>query len=210
VTFLRVALTGGIATGKSWVLTRFAFHQVPTIDADVIAHDVARAGQPASTDIRQRFGDDVFRSDGELDRQELGARVFDDPDERKALEAIIHPHVRAAIDRWFSEVETEGQALFAVADIPLLFETSRQEEFDIVVVTACPPSLQLERIVARDHLSAIEASQRITIQLPTERRLGAADFEVRTDMSDADTDRQVDEIYEALSGQARGDGTEGL
>ena len=203
-----MALTGGIATGKSWVLTRFAYHQVPTIDADVIARDVVRAGQPASTDIRQRFGDDVFRSDGELDRQGLGARVFEDPDERKALEAIVHPHVRAAIDQWFSEVETEGQALFAVADIPLLFETGRQEAFDIVVVTACPPSLQLERIMARDHLNTIEARRRITTQLPTERKVGAADFVVRTDMSDADTDRQVDDIYETLSRRARGGSSE--
>jgi dephospho-CoA kinase len=206
VTFQRVALTGGIATGKSWVLTRFAFHGVPTIDADAIAHDVVRAGQSASTDIRQRFGDAVFRPDGELDRPGLGARVFDNPEERQALEAIVHPHVRAEIDRWFSEVDSQNEVLFAVADIPLLFETGRQEEFDIVVVTACPPSLQLERLTARDHISEVEARQRITAQLPTERKVAAADFVVHTDVSNADTDRQVDEVVRILSSKSRVEG----
>ena len=199
MTVLRVALTGGIATGKSWVLARFATHDVPTIDADTIAHDVVRAGQPATADIRRRFGDDVFRPDGELDRQGLGARVFDNPEERKALEAIVHPHVQAAIDRWFSKVDTEGGAPFAVADIPLLFETGRQGEFDRVVVTTCRPSLQLERLMARDRVSKTDARQRIAAQLPAERKVAAADFVVRTDVSGADTDWQVDEVVRVLS-----------
>lgn len=195
---LQVALTGGIATGKSFVLARFAFNKVPTIDADTIAHDVVRLGQPASADVRQRFGDEVFRPDGELDRQRLGARVFDNPEERRALEAIVHPHVRAAISRWFSMVETEGHAQFAVADIPLLFETGRQGEFDRVVVTTCTPGLQLERIMTRDHISETEARHRVAAQLPSEGKVAAADFVIRTDVSDADTDRQVDEVIRVL------------
>ena len=199
MTLLRVALTGGIATGKSWVLARFAYREVPTIDADTIAHDVVRAGQPASADILECFGDDVFRQDGELDRQALGARVFDNPEERKTLEAIVHPHVRAAIGRWFSNVEAEGHARFAVADIPLLFETGRQGEFDRVVVTTCPASLQLDRLMSRDHISETEARQRIAAQLPAEEKVEAADVVVRTDGSYTDTERQVDEIVRVLS-----------
>ena len=203
---LQVALTGGIATGKSFVLARFAFHKVPTIDADTIARDVVRVGQPASADIRQRFGDDVFRSDGELDRQGLGARVFDNPEERRALEAIVHPHVRAAISRWFSMVETEGHARFAVADVPLLFETGRRGEFDRVVVTTCTPSLQLERVMTRDDISETEARHRVSAQLPSEGKVAAADFVIRTDASEADTGRQVDEVIRVLQ---RESGVEG-
>lgn len=198
MTLLHVALTGGIATGKSFVLARFAFHKVPTIDADTIVHDVVRAGQPASENIRLRFGDDIFHPNGELDRQELGARVFHNPKERKALEAIVHPHVRAAINRWFSIVRSDGHARFAVADIPLLFETGRQGEFNRVVVTTCTPSLQLERLITRDRLRETEARDRIAAQFPTERKLTAADFVVHTDVSDADTNRQVDEIVRIL------------
>jgi dephospho-CoA kinase len=159
---------------------------------------VVRAGQPAAADIRQRFGDDVFRPDGELDREGLGTRVFDNPEERKALEAIVHPHVRAAIDRWFTKVAIEGHSRFAVADIPLLFETGRQREFDRVVVTTCTPSLQLERLMTRDNISEIEARHRIGAQLPTEGKVAAADFVVRTDVSDAVTDRQVDGVIRVL------------
>jgi len=203
VTVLRVALTGGIATGKSSVLARFTFLDVPTIDADTISHHVTRASQPASADIRQRFGDEVFRPDGGLDRKRLGARVFNNSEERKTLEAIVHPRVRTAIDRWFSKVEADGQALFAVAAIPLLFETGRQGDFDHVVVTTCPPSLQLERLTARDHISETEARQRITAQLPAEDKVAAADFVIHTDVSEANTEHQVDEIVRAL-GQKSG------
>ena len=134
------------------------------------------------------------------------ARVFDNPEERKALEAIVHPQARAAIDRWFSKVETAGHALLAVADIPLLFETGRQGAFDRVVVTTCPRSLQLERLMTRDHISETAARQRIAAQLPTEGKVAAADFVVRTDVSDADTDRQVDEVVRVLG---HGSGVEG-
>lgn len=207
MTVLRVALTGGIATGKSWVLTRFAFLEVPTIDADTVAHDVTRASQPASADIRRRFGDGVFRPDGGLDRKRLGARVFNDPEERKSLEAIVHPRVRDVIDRWFLKVETDQQALFAVAAIPLLFETGRQGDFDHVVVTTCSPNLQLERLTTRDHISKTEARQRITAQLPVEEKVAAADFVVHTDVSDANTDQQVDEIVQTLGCGVHGQGS---
>lgn len=202
MTLLRVALTGGIATGKSFVLDRFASQGVPTIDADTIARDVVRPTHPASADIRQRFGDDVFRPDGEVDRPRLAARVFDNPAERKALESIVHPHVRAVIDLWFATVETTGRSPFAVADIPLLFETGRQGEFDHVVVTTCSPSLQLDRLMARDQISETEARQRIAAQLPTESKVADANFVIHTDRSEADTHRQVDEVVRVLSGGA--------
>jgi hypothetical protein len=110
VTLLQVALTGGIATSKSFILARFASHKVPTIDADRIAHDVVRAGQPPAADIRQRFGDDVFRPDGELDREGLGTRVFDNPEERKALKVIM----QIEIDNNFADF---GRAINSVPTI---------------------------------------------------------------------------------------------
>ena len=200
MTLLRVALTGGIATGKSFVLDRFASQGVPTIDADTIARDVVRPNHSASADIRQRFGDDVFRPDGEVDRPRLAARVFDNPAERRALESIVHPHVRAAIDLWFANVETTGRSQFALADIPLLFETGRQGEFDHVVVTTCSPSLQLDHLMARDQINKTEARQRIAAQLPTESKVADADFVIHTDRSEADTHRQVDEVVRVLNG----------
>ncbi len=190
---LRVALTGGIATGKSYVLGRFAALGVPTIDADAIAHDVVRAEQPAASEIRAHFGDDVFHSSGEVDRARLARRVFDDAAERAVLESIVHPRVRAAIDERFASIT----APFAVADIPLLFETGRESAFDRVVVTACAPDRQRERLLARDATDA-GALKRLAAQLPTADKVARADYVVWTDGTFAETDAQVDAVHAAL------------
>lgn len=195
----RVALTGGIATGKSYVLGRFASRNVPTIDADLIAHDVMRAGQPAAEEIRRRFGDDVFDADQEIDRQRLAARVFDDAAERKTLEAIVHPLVREAINQWFKQVEGEDRSPFAIADIPLLFETGRQQGFDRIVVTSCPLGVQLNRLLARS-MTENDARKRIAAQLPTGEKVSGADFTILTDGSFEDTDRKIEAVYTALGG----------
>ena len=195
---LRVALTGGIATGKTHVLGRFAARHVPIVDADRIAHDVVRSGEPAWAAIRTRFGPDVFTGEGQLDRQRLATHVFADPAARADLETIVHPHVRRAIDAWFQQVAHDGAARFAVADIPLLFEMNRAEDFDRVVVTACDQDTQLRRLMARDELSEEDAERRLAAQLPTAHKVARADFVVQTGGPFQETDRQVDAIYRAL------------
>ncbi len=191
---LRVALTGGIATGKSYVLGRFAALGVQTIDADTIARDVVQAGQPASDEIRAHFGDGVFHVNGEVDRARLAQRVFDDSAERTVLESIVHPRVRIAIDEWFAGLS----AALAVADIPLLFETGRESAFDRVVVTACAPDRQRERLVARDAAHPSDAQKRMDAQLPTAEKVSRGDYVVWTDGSFAETDAQVETVYAAL------------
>ena len=201
VTFIRLALTGGIATGKSYVLGRLAAREVPTIDADRIAHRVMRNGGPAVAAIRRRFGPGVFGPDAEIDRHQLAQLVFGDTRDRKDLEAIVHPYVRRSIEDWFTQVEANGRASFAVADIPLLFETARQNEFDRVVVTRCPLNVQLDRLRARGFTEE-EARKRMAAQVPNDKRIAGADFEIRTEGSYAETDRQVDEVYNLLTQEA--------
>lgn len=199
---LRVALTGGIATGKSHVRARFAARGVPTVDADRVAREVVEPGRPAWTALRTRFDPALFTPDGALDRRRLAALVFDDAAARAALEAIVHPHVRAAIDDWFERLATSSAAPFGIADIPLLFETDRAAEFDRVIVTACDAATQLARLTQRDRLSPDAGRKRLAAQLPTAVKAARADFVVRTDGSFDDTDRQVESIYRALSGPA--------
>jgi dephospho-CoA kinase len=199
---LRVALTGGIATGKSRVLRRLAALGVPTIDADELARLVVRSGEPAWRAIRARFGPDVFGPDGEVDRRRLGELVFADNEARRDLETIVHPEVYAAVQVWFETLEPDAGG-FAVADIPLLFETDHQSDFDRVIVTACPRDEQHRRLMDRDNLSAAEASRRIASQLPTEVKVAAADFVIRTDGAVQETDRQVDDLVSRLSAEAK-------
>lgn len=199
---LRVVLTGGIGTGKSHVVRLLRGRGVPTIDADQLARAAVQPGQPALDGLRGRFGSGVAAAGGVLDRARLGRLVFADPAARSALEALVHPPVRAAIDQWFRRCRDAAGAPFAVADVPLLFETRRAGAFDRVVVAACGPALQLRRVMARDGLAEADVRRRMAAQLPIAEKVERADAVVRTDGSFADTERQVDALCRALAAAA--------
>lgn len=194
---LRVGLTGGIATGKSTVVENLRRHGVAVVDADALARAAVEPGAPGLAAIVEHFGADVLTADGNLDRKALGAIVFDDPAERRVLEAIVHPYVRLAIERWFEDVEREGRTL-GIADIPLLFETGRAQDFDYVVVVACDAATQRDRLVARDNLSGPEADRRIASQWPIADKVHRADAVVWTDGTLADTARRTDDLVATL------------
>jgi dephospho-CoA kinase len=201
-TFLRVALTGGMATGKSTCLRRFAARGVPTLDADLLAREAVAPGSAGLQAVIARFGPPVTAADGTLNRAALASIVFADPAARSDLEALIHPYVLARIGGWFEEQAAEaalpGRCRFAVADVPLLYEAGRADEFDVVVVAACPAEMQLTRIRERDGLSEDDARRRLEAQWPIDRKRALADFVVDTSGSIAWTERQVDEIVTAL------------
>ena len=194
----RVGLTGGIATGKSYVRSRFEALGVPTIDADVLARAAVAPGSTGLAAVVKRFGSGVLDSSGGLDRRTLAAIVFADPEARRALEAIVHPVVRTQADEWFRALDPVRHA-FAIADIPLLFETGGNRDYDAVIVTACDPEEQVRRIVARDHVTDAEARQRIAAQLPIEEKVRRADYVIRSDGTHEETDRQVRKIFNQLS-----------
>jgi dephospho-CoA kinase len=194
---VRVALTGGIATGKSTVLRRIAAAGLPTIDADVLARQVVAPGAPAYAAVVARFGVGVIDDTGAVDRRALAAIVFADPSARRDLEAIVHPAVYEAIAAWFAALPGDTPA--AVADIPLLYETGRDKDFDMVVVVACEPDEQIRRVTARDGISKGEAEARIAAQWPIERKVAAAHHVIWTTGAVADTDRQVDDLVKQLT-----------
>jgi len=193
----RIPLTGGIATGKSHVRAAFEALGVPTIDADRHARAVVAPGTDGWRAVRARFGEGVIGPDGEIDRKRLAAIVFADAGARRDLEAIVHPAVRRTIDAWFASLSAP-EAPFGVADIPLLYETGRQAEFDGVIVAACSPETQLRRLTDRDHLTDDEAQMRIRAQLPIEDKARLADWVIRTDGTFSDTAAQVHSIWQLL------------
>jgi len=194
---LKVALTGGIATGKSYVLDRFHRLGVDCLDADRLAHEVTAAGTEATAAIAARFGPDILDPTGAVDRAKLGPMVFSDQAARRDLEAIVHPAVYRAILAGFRAFELVGAPL-AIADIPLLYETGRQADFDRVIATVCAPSVQVARLMKRG-LSEHEARQRLTAQMPAMEKADRADEVVRTNGTFQETDAQVDEILARLS-----------
>ena len=188
----RIALTGGMGTGKSHVRAVFAALGVPTIDADTLAHGAIAAGTPGAAAVVARFGTSIRLADGSIDRRALGVIVFDDVAARRDLEAIVHPAVYNAINRWFQE---QADAIgLAVADIPLLFETAHEGDFDVVIVAACPPEEQLRRLMERDRLSEADARSRIAAQLPIEEKIRRANYVVWTTSTAEETEGQVRDI----------------
>jgi dephospho-CoA kinase len=195
---LKVALTGGIATGKSYVLEQFRRRGVPCLDADALAHGVTAAGTEATTAIAARFGAEVLAADGSVDRKALGPIVFADAAARRELEAIVHPAVYRAIAAGLRAFELLGDGAFAVVDVPLLYETGADTTFDRVIVTACAPDVQLARLIERG-LTDEAAQQRLAAQWPTERKTSRADFVINTGGTFAETDEQVERVMKSLS-----------
>jgi dephospho-CoA kinase len=193
----RVALTGGIATGKSYVRSRFENLGVPTIDSDLLARDAVAPGTAGLAAVAERFGQRVVQSDGSLNRHALANIVFSDPESRKALEAIVHPYVRRRTDEWFHGLDVHRHR-YAMADIPLLYEVHRHKDFDAVVVVACSPETQLRRLLDRG-ISEPEARQRLAAQLPLADKITRADHVIHTDGSFEETDRQVRTLHARLS-----------
>lgn len=197
---VRAALTGGIATGKSYTLGRFAALGVPVVDADQLARDAVAPGSPGLQAVAQRFGPALLKPDGTLDRPALGRIVFADQSARAALESIIHPEVYRQINQWL--VTLPPGTRVAIADIPLLYETGHRYEFDRVIVCACSPGEQIRRIIARDGLTEADARARLAAQWPIEEKIARADYVIRTDGAHAETDRQVRTVFEALNAEA--------
>lgn len=197
---MRVALTGGIATGKSVVTRALREAGLATIDADRIARDVVAADTPGLAAVVARFGSAVLRADGTLDRSALGALVFGDRRARADLEGLLHPRVRSGIDAFFA---TLAPGVPGVAEIPLAYETGWVRTFQIVVVVACRPDTQRARLMARDGFTPEEAERRLLAQWPIGDKVRLADGVVMTDGDLASTLDRAAALASWLRGRCR-------
>ncbi len=198
---LKVGLTGGIATGKSFVSSVLRELGCVVNDADRIAHAVIQPGQPAYAEIIREFGHDVpelIAQSGAIDRAKLGAFVFNQPERLQRLNAIVHPQVFAAQQCWIDEIAARKPHAIVVIDAALLIETGSDQRFDKLIVTWCEPALQLERLMQRNHLSREAAQARISSQMPAAEKLKYADYPINTSKGFEETRQQVAELYATL------------
>jgi dephospho-CoA kinase len=205
---VRVALTGGIASGKTHCLRAFERLGVPVIDADTLARDAVAPGTPGLAAVLRRFGPGVLQDDGTLDREALGRVVFNDPTARRDLEAVVHPVVYEGIHRWFDGLAGRAADVpaFAVAEVPLLYETGHAGDFDRVIVAACDRATQKRRAMARDNASEADVERRLNAQLPIEDKARRADFVIDTGGSVEATDRQIVAVWDELRAPKEGSG----
>ena len=187
-----VALTGGIACGKSVVARMLAARGAAVCDADDLAHDVIRAGRAQHRAIVRRFGRGVVGRDGEIDRQRLGRIVFAEERERRALERIVHPAVVRELRAWSARARRQG--VEAVAVVPLLYEAGLADRWDAVICVTAPTKTVLARLAKRGW-SGNEARARIAAQMPVEQKANRADYVVRNGGTLRSTRNQVKQIW---------------
>ncbi len=167
----RVGLTGGIASGKSTIAHMFADLGVPIVDSDVIARELVEPGTPGLAALVDRFGENILDEGGRLHRAKLRQRVFANPDERAALESILHPAIRAA-----SLVQADNVGgPYQILVVPLLIETGFDQLVQRILVVDCPDDLQIDRLIARDDIDRSHALQIMAAQISREQRLDRAD-----------------------------------
>ena len=189
-------LTGGVGMGKSTASRFFRERGAQIVDTDELARRLVQPGQPALAAIQSAFSQRVISLTGELNRAELAQIVFADADARKKLEAILHPLIR---EQWFAQIEAwRGENYpIAVVVIPLLFETRAESHFDKIICAACSTVAQRERLLARGWTPE-QIEQRITAQMPVEKKIARADFVIWTDGALDAHARQIERILAAL------------
>lgn len=197
---MRIALTGGIATGKSTVARTLRTLGIPVVDADVLARAAVAPGSAGLRAVVDRFGSEILDAAGALDRAALGHQVFADPRARRDLEQILHPIVRDGVAAFFATLPS-GRA--GVAEIPLAYETGWATAFDVVVVAACAPDTQLARLVGRDGLSPGDATARLAAQWPIGDKARLADLVVMTGGDLASTEVQARRLASWIRARSR-------
>lgn len=188
---LKIGLTGGIGCGKSTVTALFKHRNVPVLDADDIARQVVAVGQPALKLIQQTFGTDSLNADGSLNRDFIRELVFTYPEQKKKLEAIIHPLVYQTIQADLALLT----APYCILSIPLLFEVNRADFVDRVLVIDCPVATQIERVQKRDNLSPERVQSIIDSQVSRAFRLAHAEDVIDNTQSNAELAQQVEKLH---------------
>ncbi|MFT4281738.1 dephospho-CoA kinase [Microbacterium sp.] len=197
-----IALTGGIASGKSTIAHRLRSRGAVVVDADAVVRDVQRAGSPVLREIREEFGDAVVGEDGELDRAALAAIVFADEAARQRLNAIVHPAVRAESARRFKEAFASDPDAIVVYDVPLLVEARADEPWDLVVLAHAPAGVRRERLVNLRGMTDEEARARVAAQASDAQRLAIADVVIDTAGSLEETLDQTEALWRRLRSQS--------
>jgi len=193
-----VVMTGGIASGKTSVSDLFASHGVPILDTDLAARAVVEPGQPALDEIKANFGSDVITASGELNRAALREIIFDHPEKRRELEAILHPKIRAHINQQKDQLD----APYCIIVVPLFLESGRGYETDRLLVIDVPIEVQRERLAQRDGTTPEQIEQILNSQATRDERLSAADDVIDNTVSPDTLAARVAELHQQYLSQA--------
>jgi dephospho-CoA kinase len=201
---IRIALTGGIATGKSTVARMFEELGAVILDADQVARDVVKPGADCFRRLFDIVGPEFFDREGELKRRKLRERIIEDKRLRAKVNAVLHPSIAAAMDaEWKKrQIGNHGQDV-VIFDIPLLFESRLQDRFQLIVLVYTPRNVQMERLMERDGLTEAQAENTLSMQWPIEKKRGLSHLVIDNSGGLAETRRQVAAVWQQIVSQMR-------
>jgi dephospho-CoA kinase len=196
---MKVALTGGIATGKSTVSKMFAELGATILDADRVARDVVQPGTACWDKLKEFLGPGFFDLDGGLKRQKLRDCIIGDPECRSQVNAIMHPMIMAEMERQWAEAQRALPGMPVIFDIPLLFEANLDQGFDKIILVYTPPETQIQRLMNRDGLTRRQAKETLGMQLPIDSKKALSDIVIDNSLDLAHTYDQVLEVWEKIA-----------
>jgi dephospho-CoA kinase len=195
----KIALTGGIATGKTTVANRFRELGAIILDADQFARQAAEPGTPSHAALRAVIGRQFFNPDGTLRRADLRRRIIREPALLERVNTALHPYILEAMrSEWGKQIKNHPGAI-VLFDIPLLFEGGIEKDFDLVILVYCTPEIQLQRLMLRDRLTQSEAERTLSIQLPIDSKKPHSDYIIENSGDLERTLLQVDEVWSRIS-----------
>ena len=195
--FQKYGLTGNIGTGKSTVAWMFMELGVPVLDCDEIAHEALTPHSSIWKAVYERYGSQIMTEDGVADRTTIARIVFQDPDERKFLESLVHPFVKREIEVRMARFAREGHA-FAIAEVPLLYEAAWEGEFDAIIVVRCTEEQEIERCREKFGMTREETLLRLGAQYSLERKIASADVVIDNEGPLEETEVQVKRLFKEM------------
>lgn len=195
---LIVGLTGGVASGKTAVSRVLREEGAYIIDADQIARELVQPHKPAWNELVRAFGKEILQEDGSIHRRKLADKVFTDPEQRKALNQILHPRIKEEMDRRTKEIGQKDPEAIVVIDAPLLVELGVYRKVDQLIVITSTQMQQMERLKERDGRSPEEALRLFSSQMPVEEKVKLADFVIRNEGSLEETKKRAKEVFKEL------------
>ncbi len=199
---LKVGLTGGLASGKTYVSKLLEEHGCHVVHADRLGHEVLLPQGEAYPAVVQEFGCDILGPDGCIDRKLLGKLVFADASRLETLNALVHPHVFRREREFFEQVNAKDPAGIAIVEAAIMIEVGSYKHYDRLLVTYCTPEQQIERFREREGASEAEARARLDRQMPLDAKRKFADYVIDTSGTKAGTAQQVEEVYRKLKEEA--------
>jgi dephospho-CoA kinase len=197
---LKVGLTGGIASGKTFVGQALVELGCHLVQADELGHEVLHSGGEAYQPVLREFGRGILAPDGEIDRRLLAAEVFGKPERLEALNRLVHPHVVRREEKWIEEVSHTDPQGIAIVEAAILIETGSYKRFDRIILVVVNEQQQIERAIKRDGATRDQVLTRLSRQMPLEEKKKFADYIIDSSGPKKETLRRVREVYQSLRG----------